>query len=99
MRKNKKKARAFRLGARQRAQALGFDSVGVWDDTVPWTDLVGKYLVDPDHGVRRVKGLHDGHVVFDDGSHFPGWLIDRDWLSLHDSRSQAVRAARQHAAL
>lgn len=75
--------------------ASRFETLGIWDDTVPWGKLVGKYLVDDKRRVRAVKRVNftRGTVTFKDGEEVLGWKIDQDWYSIHNSRAEAEDAA------
>lgn len=74
-----------------------FETSGIWDDTVPWGKLVGKYLVDDKGQVRAVRRVNyrRGTVVFKDGEEVPGWKIDQMWRSLHRDRDEAVMASEE----
>lgn len=72
-----------------------FETYSIWDDTVPWGRLVGKYIVDGNGRVRAVRRVNftKGTVTFKDGEEVPGWVIDQDFSSLHSSRDEADHAA------
>ncbi len=62
----------------------GFDTLGIWDDTVPWGQLIGKALVDNRGNLRVVKSVNftSGTITTKDGEIVPGWKVDQDWLGM-----------------
>lgn len=78
--------------------ASAFETTGIWDDTVPWRKMVGKFFVDEKNEIQLVKKINYtlGTVTLLGGREVPGRVIDDRRKSMHNTWDEAREALSYH---